>query len=231
MTRYVGPRHIVIDDNPAPVPFWEPDRSFADQVVTIVGGGPSHAEIDIEGLRGRGFIAVNSACRRMRPVATAHDLLFFHDNSWAENRPELIEGWPGPAVTSNRLTKARLGDAVRRIDMNDLTWRIAAASDHVGASSGHTAACLAAVMGAARIVLIGFECCAPGGRTHGHGDYTHHDTGIYADRFLPGWQGLAAAFERLGVEVLNATSGSAIPDFPFVDLDEALNAGAIRSLA
>lgn len=222
MVRYVGPRQIVVDRDPAPVSFWEPDLAFSGLAVTIIGGGPSHADFDLALLRGRRFIAVNSACRRVRTIATERDLLFHHDNSWSENRPELVEDWPGPVVTSNRNTKARLGDLVRRIDMDELTRRFGVLPDRIGASSGHTAACLAAVMGAARVVLVGFECAAPGGRTHGHGDYTHHDTGIYAGQFLPGWSALAPAFDRLGVEVINATPGSAITDFPFADLGEAL---------
>lgn len=220
--RYVGPRQIVIDDQPAPVPFWGWDRSFEGQAVAVIGGGPSHAMLDLDVLRGHRFIAVNSACRKVRPAATADDLLFFHDNSWAENRPELLTGWPGPVVTSNRNTKARLGEAVHRLNMSALTEGIAALPDYVGASSGHTAACLAAVMGARRVVLIGFECRADGMRTHGHNDYQMHDTGVFAEQFLPGWAGLAPAFERMGVELVNATPGSAITDFRFADFGEAM---------
>lgn len=220
--RYVGPRHIVIDDRPAPAPFWIPDRAFAGLTVTIVGGGPSHARFDLDLLRWRRFIAVNSACRRLRDIATGADPLFFHDNSWAENRPELIADWPGPVMTSNRHAKARLGDRVQYIDMTALTEHMAALPDHVGASSGHTAACLAALMGARRIVLIGFECRAVDGRTHGHGDYSHHDIGVYAEQFLPGWRGLAPAFDRLGVEIVNATPGSAIEEFPVAELSDVL---------
>lgn len=77
-------------------------------------------------------------------------------------------------------------------------------------------------MGAARIVLVAFEGRAIDGRTHGHGDYSMADHGSFRERFLPGWTGLAPAFERLGVEVLNATPRSAVTDFPFVDFKEAL---------
>lgn len=220
--RYVGPRHIVIDDRPTPVPFWEPDRSFEGLTVVIVGGGPSHADIDLDLLRGYRFIAVNSACRKVRPVATAADLLFFHDNSWAERFLDLIKDWPGPVVTSNRNAKARLGDLVRRIDMAAMAERLRAFPDYMGASSGHTGACLAAVMKAKRLVLIGFEGQAVNGRSHGHDDYQQHDLNAYAERFLPGWTGLASAFARLAVEIVNATPNSAIDVFPFASLAKAL---------
>jgi hypothetical protein len=222
MTRYVGPRQIVIDDNPAPVPFWHPERSFAGLAVGVIGGGPSIAGLDLAELAGHRFIAINSGCRKVRPVATADDLLYFTDNSWSENRPQLLRDWPGPIVTSNRNTKARLGDLVRRIDLAALTAAIGGFPDHVQASSGHSAACLAAIMGARRIVLIGFEGCAVGGRTHGHGDYSQHDLGVFDERFLPGWRGLAPVLERYGVEIVNATPISAIREFPFAEFGAAL---------
>lgn len=220
--RYVGPRQIVIDDAPAPVPFWPPDRSFAEMTVTIVGGGPSHAEIDLDVLAGHRFIAVNSSCRKVRAIATEADPLYFSDNSWSEHWPDLIADWPGPVITSNRNSKARLGDAVRRLDINAIVARLGAFPDHVFASSGHGAACLAAVMGAMWIVLIGFEGQAIDGRTHGHDDYWQTDLDAYPERFVPGWRGLAPVFAHHQVTVLNATPRSAITDFPFVALCDAL---------
>ena len=219
--RYVGPRQIVIDGAPTPVPFWEPDRSFEGLAVTLIGGGPSLADLDLDILRGHRFVAINSGCRKVRPIATADDPLYFTDNSWNENRPELARDWPGPVITSNRNAKARLGNAVRRIDFTALVERLRAFPDHVGASSGHGAACLAAVMGAKRIVLVGFEGQAIDGRTHGHDDYYQHDMAAFRDRYLPAWRGLAACFERMGVEVVNATRQSAITDFRFAELGEA----------
>lgn len=220
--RYVGERHIVIDGQPAPAPLWEPKREFDGQTVVIVGGGPSHAAVDLDLLRGRRLIAVNSSCRRVCSIAAAEDLLYFSDNSWAERFLDLIGDWPGRVATCNRRAQAWLGPVVRRIDILGLTERIGVIPDHVQASSGHIAACLAAVMGARRIVLIGFEAQIVDGCSHGHADYTQQDILAYAERFQPGWQGLAPAFRRIGVEVLNATPGSAITCFPVVDLREAL---------
>lgn len=220
--RYVGPRHIVIDDKPTPVPFWDPPRAFDGMTVTLIGGGPSHVAFDLQLLRGHRFIAINSGCRRVRPIARAEDMLYFTDNSWNVNHPELLDTWPGMAVCANRHAKARLGDAVLRIDPYRLVEFMVAAPDHVMASSGHMAASLAALMGARRIVLIGFEGGPVNGRTHGHNDYPQQNLEAYEERFLPGWAGIAPAFVRLGVEVINATPGSVIREFPFIPLAEAL---------
>ena len=188
--------------------------------MVIVGGGPSHADCELDLLRGRRLIAINSSCRRMRGIATADDILYFTDNSWAENRPELIAGWPGPVICANRNAKMRLGDAVRYIDVMALTARIGAAPDYVQASSGHIAACLAAVMGAFRLFLLGFEARAIQGRTHGHNDYQQHDLAAFDERFLPGWRGLSTAFKRMGVDVVNVTPQSMIDCFPFGHIEE-----------
>lgn len=214
--RYVGPRHIVIDDNPAPVPFWTPDAWGAETAV-IVGGGPSHVAIEPDRYRPFRLIAVNSACRHVRSVATERDILYFADNSWADRFEGLIRDWPGIVVTSNRNTKARLGSLVNRLDFDAVMSHMQAMPDYVGASSGHTAACLAAMMGASQIVLIGFEGGYVNGRSHGHTDYVQHDEHAFRERFLPGWTGLAPAFRRLSVKVWNATPQSAVTDFPMVD--------------
>lgn len=217
--RYVGPRQIVIDDQPTPVPIWEPDRSYDGLTVVLIGGGPSLADLDLETLAGHRFIAINSSCRKVRPVATADDMLYFSDNSWNENRPDLVKDWPGIVVTSNRNSKARLGDAVRRIDVSELARRLEAFGDWVYASSGHGAACLAAIMGARRLVLIGFEAGLIDGRSHGHADYYQHDVAAFGERYLPAWTGLAGVFARARIEVINATPRSAITDFPFIPLE------------
>lgn len=213
--RYVGPRHFHIDTPPfVPVP-WSPDNSFQGQTVVIVGGGPSHAALDLNVLKGIRFIVVNSACRKVRPVATADDFLIFTDNAWAENRPELVTTWPGPVVTANSRAKARLGDKVRYLDVTALTQAMGVMSDHAQASSGHIAACLAVVMGAVKLVLVGFECRAINGRTHGHDDYKQHDLAAFDERFIPGWRRLAEVFAERKVEVVNASPGSALDMFSF----------------
>jgi hypothetical protein len=220
--RYIAERHYHVDEQVPDLPCWEPERSFDGQTVVIVGGGPSLADVDLAVLAGHRFIAVNSACRIVRPIATEADYLLFQDNSWSVRFPDLIEDWPGVRITSNRHASARLGNAVRRIDVTKIAEQLRGFPDFVFASSGHVAACLATVMGARRVVLVGFDCRYVDGRSHGHADYTQSDEHAFWERFLPGWRGLAAVFERAGVEVVNATPLSAIDVFSFVSLGDAL---------
>ena len=197
---------------------------LAGETVVIVGGGPSHVDLDFDLLKRHRFIAINSACRYVRPIARSTDILYFSDNSWHENRPELAAEWPGLVVTGNRRVKARVGAAVHYLDVTSLTAFMRTRADDAQASSGHVAACMAAWLGAARIVLTGCECKAVNGRTHGHNDYQNHNPSSFGDRFLPGWRGLAPAFARLGVDVVNATPGSAIDVYPTMPFAEAVAA-------
>ncbi|PWJ93537.1 hypothetical protein C8D77_101216 [Mesorhizobium loti] len=202
------------------VEYWAPDRSLEGQTVVLIGGGPSHAEIDLALLKGHRFAAINSGCRKVRPIATAKDILYFTDNSWCEQHGDLIEGWPGPVICANRHSKNRLGDRIRCIDINDLTARIGGLSHHVQASSGHILSCLLQLMGAARLILTGFDCRVVDGRTHGHNDYNSlNDLPVFEGQFMPGWQALALL---LDIEIINATPGSAIPCFPFRSLEDCL---------
>lgn len=199
---------------------------FRGLTVAIIGGGPSHADLDLALLKGRRFIAVNSACRKVSPIATAADLLFFHDDVWAETYPELVRDWPGLVVTTNAAAKARFGDRVWHIDTAVLAQQFGASHYHLGVSSGHAASALAVLMGAKRLLLAGFECRSIDGRTHGHDDYRQPELAAFANRFLPAWHALAPVFHEHGVEVLNVTPGSALTDFPVVDLADAVRASS-----
>ncbi|MCA0032749.1 hypothetical protein [Mesorhizobium sp. B263B2A] len=199
---------------------WQPDRSLEGQTVVLIGGGPSHAAIDLALLKGHRFAAINSGCRKVRPIATDKDILYFTDNSWCEQHIDLIEDWPGPVICANRHSKGRLGDRVRYIDVNALASRIGGFAEHAQASSGHIMTCLVQDMGGARAILSGFECRAVDGRTHGHEDYNGlHDMPVFEGQFLPGWRGLAKV---LTIDVVNATPGSAIDCFPFRSLEDCL---------
>jgi hypothetical protein len=93
-----------------------------------------------------------------------------------------------------------------------------------GGNSGYQAVNLAALAGASRILLVGFDMRAgPGGALHWHPPHRArnpfpHRMGEWAAKFRDMVPGLAT----LGVEVVNCTPGSAIDAFPFATLEEVL---------
>jgi hypothetical protein len=93
---------------------------------------------------------------------------------------------------------------------------------HYGSSSGFQAVNLAILMGAAKIVLIGFDMRVADGRRHFFGDHPEplNNKADFAS-FVPPFVRAAQSMPP-GVEILNATPGSALQCLPMVDLDDVL---------
>ena len=94
---------------------------------------------------------------------------------------------------------------------------------HYGSNSGFQAINLAILFGARRIILAGFDMHNRSGR-HFFGD---HPKGLLNnnryENFVPAFE-YAAKHLPEGIEIVNATPGSAITCFPMVDLADALSA-------
>jgi hypothetical protein len=95
-----------------------------------------------------------------------------------------------------------------------------------GRNSGNTAVAVAIAMGASRVLLVGYDCRLVNGQEHFHTDESIYqgkrDLGLYDKEYRLAFRGWRDAAINSGVEILNCTPGSAIEEFPFADLDEAL---------
>lgn len=94
----------------------------------------------------------------------------------------------------------------------------------VNGNSGAGAINLAVLFGARRIVLLGFDMReGPAGEKHWHAD---HPSPCVQKQLFGEWQhkfeSVAKDLKALGVEVLNATPGSALKCFPTVSFEEAV---------
>jgi hypothetical protein len=73
-------------------------------------------------------------------------------------------------------------------------------------------------MGAARVVLVGYDMRVVDGREHHHAEYSGpRDLDQYAREFVPAFNGWRAAAEAVGAEIVNATPGRRCRNFRFVD--------------
>ena len=95
---------------------------------------------------------------------------------------------------------------------------------YTGKNSGFQALHAAALFGASRVVLIGYDFQATDRKSHWHGD---HPPGLSNSRrryasWLEPMALLARDLERLGVEVVNASRQTALTCFPRAELQEAL---------
>src|SRR5262252_9262135 len=86
-----------------PAPFWNVPHEWPAQTAFIVAGGPSVLQQDLELLRGRNVIAINSSVYAV-PWA---QFLYFGDYRWLaepENR-DAVAKFAGRTVTTSRLAR------------------------------------------------------------------------------------------------------------------------------
>ncbi|MCK1568982.1 hypothetical protein IVB08_34555 [Bradyrhizobium sp. 173] len=208
--------------------YWSPEPLFKGETIFCLASGPSLTAEICQRVRGRRAIAVNSSA----VLAPWADVLFFTDSGWYEPRRDLVANWAGLVISMSRTAKRELPDKVKRVQGEGDPQALPGFSrgPHViqqGRSSGHTAVSLAIALGAARVVLLGYDMRFVGGREHCHDEYKGpRDVEIYQREFVPGFAGWDEAARAVGVEVVNATEGSALKEFRFASLNDILRSAA-----
>lgn len=90
-----------------------------------------------------------------------------------------------------------------------------------GGNSGFQAVGLALLMGAARVILLGYDMQHTGGKSHWHGD--HRGLGNPLKERMVMWrQRFLELSQQTNVPILNATRQTALTCFPKLDLNESL---------
>lgn len=205
-----------------PPPMWEGETAY------VIGGGPSVRGMRLEVLRRKCVIGVNQAFA----LGPWVDVCWFGDQRWFAWNVEALRAYPGLTVTcANAMRERRNRPAwvhwmVRDETAAGLTKRPGVI--RWNSNSGASAVNLALHFGAARVVLVGFDMRrtegAPNDGHNYHDEHTPHHTpkkNVY-DRFMKRWPAIAADAKRFGLEILNATPGSAIEEFPIVGLEDTL---------
>lgn len=157
------------------------------------------------------------------------DICFFGDWGWYRSHRLRLSQWPGLKVTHCPVfsdARYAYAEGVRYIPRDRAKRQ--GLSPHPGRlswgfNSGSSAVDLAVHLGARTIILLGFDMhSGPNGETHWHpGHGNGHRPPSYA-RFLRGFPEIAADAAKMGVEIINCSSGSAITVFPTVGLREVL---------
>lgn len=227
------------------IPYWQVEPDWAGETVVILGGGPSLDQAQVDACRGRARVIAVNTSYWLAPWA---DILYFSDECWwtwhyggiyvktvghraveerckPDPRYRAFAGMKVALANAATPNAMRLEPALRVLQNYDENPGFCDIRDGVytGRSSGAQAIQLARHLGAARAVLLGFDMRAVAGRTHWHMAH-HRETAVqdFRNVMLPGFQGLARDLPRVGLEVLNATPGSAIDCFPRATLAEAL---------
>jgi hypothetical protein len=101
-------------------PFWIVPREWEGETVFIVAGGPSVLGQDLEALRGRNVIAINSSVYAV-PWA---DFLYFGDFRWwhEQENQAAVASFTGRVVTTSRLIRDKKILVCRKTNPPGLAW-------------------------------------------------------------------------------------------------------------
>lgn len=204
---------------------WRVPRLWDGETAVLIAGGPSLTQAQCDHVRGTArVLAINDAYR----LAPWCDALYFCDGKWWDwhkDRPEFA------ALTCIRATlDQRAAETDRSLKWLRNTGRdgleVEPTGLRTGRNSGYQAINLAVHLGARRIVLLGYDMkLGADGRDHWFGTHPqgrvmtpHH----FANIFLPAFATLAAPLAERGIEMVNATPGSALDVWPVKTLADCL---------
>jgi len=202
---------------------WTVPKLWPGATVFIIGGGPSVTTTDLSLIHGRRVIGVNDACF----LGPWVDVAFFGDCNWYDwNHRRFLRTFHGLRVTVCQRHAKKPG--ILWVERGKPAGLELERADRLGwnRSSGACAVDLAYHLGAARIVLIGFDMQKVGGACNYHSNHKTKQVGDPYPRFIRYFKHIAGDAKKAGLEIWNATPGSAMEHFPVMTLEEAVSRDA-----
>ncbi len=191
-------------------------RLWPGETVVILATGPSLTPAQVE--RADRSVARVFAIKEAIRLLPRADVLYACDARWWKHFGPGLADYAGPRYA---LEPTPYATCLRNTGMTGL--ELDPTGLKTGQNSGYQAVNLAVHLGAARIVLLGFDMKQ--GRTGDHWFGAHTYPGTVPPRFrdfIEYFASIVAPLGAAGIEVLNATPGSALLCFPQVTLDAAL---------
>lgn len=202
--------------------------AFKGRTVVCLASGPSLTVEQVEAVRVAGLptLACND-CYRIAPFAA---LCYFADAKWFlwnEPKPEW-KAFAGQKCTIES-SSVQVKDPAVHVLKN--TGHEGLSKDPTGimtgSHSGYQLVNIASLTQAARVILLGYDCRQVNGKRHFFGDHPDRSEPPYESVRIR-YNTMAAAAKALGIEIVNATPGSAIDSFPRAELESILS-GASRA--
>lgn len=197
------------------------------KTIGVIASGPSCTVEDARALCGAvETIAVND-CYRLAPA----DHLYACDYRWwSHHIADVMRDFEGQLWTQ---TEAWVTDKNQPVDPSDWGIKPLKSLDrpglsrtqgeiHRGQNSGYQAVNLAYLLGAKRIILLGFDMKLSGNQRHWFGDHPHPmNANSPYGAFMRNFSSIKP--EDYGVEIINCTRDTALDCFPCVELETALD--------
>ncbi len=191
-------------------------RCFPGETLVCIGSGPSLTRTDVEYCRGRARVLAIKETIRYAPWA---DVFYACDRRFFEHHEDELVTFAGLKFTLDHMgqqwaTTLRQGESTGlSVDPTTLA---------TGWNSGYQAINLAVLLGAAKIVLLGYDMQERNGVRRFFGEHQWGNRGLNFALFLSAFPTLVQPLKQAGVTVINATIGSALATFPHQPLTEAL---------
>lgn len=195
-------------------------RQFPGETFVCLASGPSLTSADADACRGKARVIAIKDAFELAPWA---DVIYGAgaDSSkwWDRNGDRVLK-------TSTGLRFALDPKAAKWATV--LRWGaetgLAESPDTLalGRNSGYQAVNLAVHLGAAKIILLGYDLQRTNGKENFH-DGPHKGPGDKYRGWLPLFETLVEPLKQLGVTVINCTPGSALECFAKMTLAEALS--------
>lgn len=207
-------------------------KLWPGSTIVCIGGGPSLTPADVDACRGRArVIAINDAYK----LAPWADVLYACDGKWWGWHKQALK-FPGLKFAIDCSSSKYPGVQCLRVEAK------LGLSRHperlcTGDNSGYQAINLAVLLGAQRILLLGYDMArGPKGQSHWFGE---HPGGVNGrppapspyHKFLQAFPSLVEPLKQLGVEVVNCTRKTALTVFPQRPLEEMLPAHELQEAA
>lgn len=182
-------------------------RCFKGETVVVVASGPSLSSADVEHCRGKARVAVINDNYKIAPWA---DLLYAADKPWWD--------FHQPEFAGQKWTQDEAAAALYGLKWVNGQWAPGISHSqnfiHYGYNSGFQCVNLVYLMGAKRILLLGFDMQRTAKKTHWFGDHPqelhrHADYGRWARTM----DKAARRYEKAGIEVVNCSRETALREY------------------
>lgn len=191
------------------------------ETVVILATGPSLNQADVDAVRGRArVIAVNDSYR----LAPWADLIYACDERWwrwqYRDHKAAIAAFAGLRFALKPVRPEWGVTVLKNTGVTGLELNPGGLKN--GRNSGYQAINLAVHLGAARILLLGYDMSlGQGGKVHWFGSHPNGGRPPLT-KFRLYFPSIAPPLKALGIEVVNCSRRSALTCFPKVALERAL---------
>jgi hypothetical protein len=198
---------------------WKIPREWEGETAVVLGGGPSLKKDQLDYAIQRGFrrVAVNDAGLVFDPQA---DVICWGDPQWFTWNGEQLRLHKGKYKITWRDMPARPTLPYYRLQHPRMPPHVSFDQGAVCANnSGMGGINIAALFGAKRILLLGFDMRCVEGKNHWH---NRHKTPTaehrYGELYRPPMELAALEYAAAGIEVLNCTQYSSLKGYRYANL-------------